>query len=176
MESIFLRHTNNRPEQVDKLCKNKMKTATTTVTVTTERGTVVKMTTSVTRGFDMVDENLFNDGWNSIVKKAKVTEKTETTLTINGKDYKGYFTTNMPSDVLKGCFGCFLAGSQPIGLSQVKYNELIAVVESTKNEAETDQGWIDYAERKALAEKEEIEYHKNKKAVGNMMTLNGHTY
>jgi len=153
-----------------------MKAATRTATITTERGTVVKMTVIATRGFEMIDEELFNDGWNSIVKKAKVTEKTETILTINGKDYKGYFTTNMPADVLKGCFGCFLAGSQPIGLSQVKYNELITVFENAKKEAETDQSWIDYTERKARAEKEEIEYYKNRSIVENAMTLNGRTY
>lgn len=147
-----------------------MKTITKKATITTERGTVVNMTVTVTRGFEMVNEELFNDGWNSTVKKAQVTEKTEVVLNINGKDYKGFFTTSMPADVLKGCFGCFLAGTQPIGLSQVKYNELTSVVAEAKNEAETDQSWIDYCERKSTAEKGEIEYYANYKRVENAMT------
>lgn len=153
-----------------------MKTTTKTTQVTTERGTVINMTTTVTRGFEMVEEELFNDGWNSTVKKAQVTEKTETVLNINGKNYKGFFTTGMPADVLKGCFGCFLAGSQPIGLSQIKYNELTALEAEAKKEAETDQSWIDYRVRKAVSEKEEAEYYKNYNRVSNAMTLNGHSY
>ena len=154
----------------------KMKAITKQATITTEKGTVVNMTATVTRGFEMVNEELFNDGWNSTVKKAQITEKTDVVLNINGKDYKGYFTTSMPSDVLKGCFGCFLAGTQPIGLSQVKYNDLTSVVAEATKEAETDQSWIDYSERKAISEKEESEYYTNYKRVENAMTLNGGTY
>lgn len=147
-----------------------MKAITKKATITTERGTVVNMTATVTRGFEMVNEEVFNDGWNSTVKKAQVTEKTEVVLNINGKDYKGFFTNSMSADVLKGCFGCFLAGTQPIGLSQVKYNELTSVVAAAKNEAETDQSWINYCERKATAEKAEIEYYAHKKRVEKAMS------
>ena len=47
-----------------------MKTITNKATITTERGTIVNMTVVTTRGFQIVDEELFNDGQNSIVKKA----------------------------------------------------------------------------------------------------------
>ena len=114
-----------------------MKTTTNTTTITTERGTVVKMTTTSTRSFDMVKEVNFCDGDNVEIEKGKETNTDTTILTVNGKDYKGYFTTKMTSDVLKGCFGVFLAGSQPIGLSQAKYTELVDLVNATKKEAET---------------------------------------
>lgn len=147
-----------------------MKAITKKATITTERGTVVNMTATVTRGVEMVNEELFNDGWNLTVEKAQVTEKTEVVLNINGKDYKGFFTTCMPAHVLKGCFGCFLAGTQPIGFSQVKYNDLTSVVAAAKNEAETDQSWINYCAREAAAEKAEIEYYAHKKRVEDAMS------
>ncbi len=153
-----------------------MKTTTNTTTITTEKGTVVKMITIAIRGFKMVKEISFCDGDNVEIEKGKETNENTTILTINGKDYKGYFTTNMPADVLKGCFGCFLAGNQPIGLSKVKYNELVDLVNSTKKEAETDETWIALQAREAQARKEEEEYYKHVKAVENMMTLNGKTY
>lgn len=135
-------------------------------TITTERGTVVNMTATVTRG--VADEEISNDGLT--VKKAQVTEKTEVVLNINGKDYKGFFTTSMPSNVLKGCFGCFLAGKQPIGLSEAKYNELTSVVAEATKEAETDQSWINYCEAQAIAEKVESEYYANKKIIEKAMS------
>ena len=153
-----------------------MKTTTNTTTITTEKGTVVKMTTTAIRGFEMVKETSFCDGNNVEIEKGKETNENITVLTINGKDYKGYFTTNMPADVLKGCFGCFLAGRQPIGLSKSKYNELIDLVNLTKKEAETDETWIALQAKKAQSLKEEEEYYKNRKAVENAMTLNGKTY
>lgn len=153
-----------------------MKNITKSATITTERGTVVNMTVNAIRGFAVVEEEVYNDGWNSTVKSNQVTEKTEIVLVINGKNYKGSFTTNMPASVLKGCYGVFLAGNQPIGLSKEKYNELTAIVSEARKEAETDQSWIDYSERKAKAEKEEREYYAHAKAVDNMMTLNGRTY
>lgn len=135
-----------------------MKAITKTAEITTERGTLVKMTVTVTKGFEMVNEELFNDGWNSTVKTGKVTEKTETTLTVNGKDYKGCFDV-LPARMQaeKGCYGTFAN----IGLSQVKYNELTTVVAEARKEAETDQSWIDYSERKAKADQASREYDKH---------------
>ena len=70
------------------------------------------------------------------------------------------------------CYGTFANN----GFSQVKYNELTAIVAEAKKEAETDQSWIDYSERKAKAEKKETEYRENYKKIENMMTLNGRTW
>jgi hypothetical protein len=67
----------------------------------------------------------------------------------------------MQKSDLKGCFGCFLAGNQPIGLSEAKYNELIAVVAEARKEAETDQSWIDYSERKAKADQASRQYDRH---------------
>jgi len=153
-----------------------MKNITKSATITTERGTVVNMTVNASRGFAIVEEEVYNDGWNSTVKSNQVTEKTEIVLVINGKSYKGSFTTDMPASVLKGCYGVFLAGSQPIGLSKEKYNDLTAVVAEARKEAETDQSWIDYRAKVAQSEKEAREYDAHVKAVNNMMTLNGRTY
>jgi len=150
-----------------------MKTITKKATITTERGTVVNMTVVATRGFEIVDEELFNDGQNSIVKKGQVIKKTEVTLTIDGKDYEGSFII-LPAKMQaeNDCYGTFANN----GFSQVKYNELTAIVAEAKKEAETDQSWIDYSERKAKAEKKETEYRENYKKIENMMTLNGRTW
>ena len=150
-----------------------MKTITKKATITTERGTMVNMTVIATRGFQIVDEELFNDGQNSIVKKGRVTEKTEVTLTVNGKDYQGSFII-LPAQMQaeKGCYGTFAN----IALSRIKYNELTAIVAEAKKQAETDQSWINYSERKAKAEKKETEYRENYKKIENMMTLNGRTW
>ena len=117
----------------------------------------------------MVNEELFNDGWNSIVKTGKVTEKTETTLTVNGKDYKGCFNV-LPAKMQaeKGCYGTF---ANIIGLSQAKYNELTAVVAEARKEAETDQSWIEFQTKKAKSLKAEIEYQKNYNIVKNAMSF-----
>ena len=150
-----------------------MKTITKKATITTERGTIVNMTVVATRGFEIVDEELFNDGQKSIVKKDQVINKTEVTLTINGKDYEDSFIilpTKMQAE--NDCYGTFANN----GFSQVKYNELTAIVAEAKKEAETDQSWIDYSERKAKAEKKETEYRENYKKIENMMTLNGRTW
>ena len=138
-----------------------MKTSTRTAAITTERGTVVNMTVTATRGFEIVNEVSFCDGDNINITRGQKTEKTETVLAINGKNYAGYFTTNMQKSDLKGCFGCFLAGNQPIGLSEAKYNELIAVVAEARKEAETDQSWIDYSERKAKADQASRQYDRH---------------
>lgn len=150
-----------------------MKTSTKQTTITTERGTVVNMTATVTRGFEMIDEELYNDGYNLTVKKAKVTQKTEVILTVNGKEYKGSFDI-LPAKMQaeKGCYATF--GN--IGLSKTSYEKLTSVVAEAKKEAETDQSWIDYMERKAIAEKQEEEYYANYNRVENAMTLNGRTY
>jgi hypothetical protein len=153
-----------------------MKTMSNTTTITTEKGTVVKMVVTAIRGYEKVKEIAFCDGDNIEIETGKDTNENNITLTINGKDYIGYFTTKMPASVLKGCFGVFLAGNQPIGLSQVKYNELINIVNLTKKEAETDETWMVYQTKKTQLLKEEIEYDNHVKAVENMMTLNGHTY
>jgi len=151
-----------------------MKTITKTATITTEKGTVVNMKVTASRGFEMVNEELFNDGWNSTVKKGQVTEKTEIILTINKVDYKGQLDI-LPAKLQldKGCYATF-AGK--IGLSKTKYDELNSIVIAAEKEAESDQSWIDYMERKAKAEKEEAEYYRNYRKVENAMTLNGHTY
>jgi hypothetical protein len=146
-----------------------MKTTTNTTTITTERCTVVKMTTTSIRSFDLVKEISFCDGDNVEIEIGKETIEDTTVLTINGKDYKGYFTTKMTANELKGCYGVFLAGRQPIGLSQVKYNELIDLVNATKKEAETDESWMKFKARELKAIKEEIEYDNHVKAVEEMM-------
>ena len=150
-----------------------MKTITKKATITTERGTMVNMTVTATRGFQIVDEELFNDGQNSIVKKGQITKKTEVTLTVSGKDYEGSFII-LPAQMQteKGCYGTFAN----IALSKIKYDELTAIVDEAKKEAETDQSWIDYSIRKAKADKNENEYYENRKKIENMMTLNGRTW
>jgi len=150
-----------------------MKTITKQTTITTERGTVVNMTTTASRGFEMVKRISYCDGDNVEIVKGEVTNDNTTILTINGKDYNGYFSVlNARMSSEKGCYAIF--GN--VGLSERSYNLLMAVVNEAKLEAETDQSWIEYKERKAKAEKEEGEYYANKKAVENAMTLNGRTY
>jgi len=153
-----------------------MKTITKTATVTTERGTVVNMTTTTTRGFEMVNEELFNDGYNSTVKKAQVTEKTETILTIKGVEYNGYFSVLSAREQKEKGVYCIFYAKQNCGFSQVVYDILNTAIAGAKAEAETDQSWIDYRVRLAVAEAEEIEYYKNYNKVSNAMTLNGHSY
>jgi len=148
-----------------------MKTITNTITITTERGTVVDMTVTALRGYEIVKEVSFCDGHNVEIEKGKEVDETTIVLVINGKDYEGYFTTNMTANELKGCYGVFLAGSQPVGLSQVKYNELTDVVNATKKEAETDETWIDYKIKEAENIKMNQYYDAHVAEVEKMMSM-----
>ena len=152
-----------------------MKTSTKQTTVTTERGTVLNFTVVAERGYESVTEKVWVDEY---VERETIKEinKTTATIEVNGKKYEGYFTTSMPQSVLKGCYGAFLAGSQPIGLSKKIYNELTSIVEEAKKEAETDENWMALQAKKEQARKEEEEYYKHNKAVNAMMTMNGKTY
>lgn len=153
-----------------------MKTITNTKTITTEKGTVINMTTTSKRGFEVVKEISFCDGDNVEISKGREINETKTVLLINGNEYEGYFSTHFAPVILKGFYGLFSSSKQSVGLSEDKYNELNNVVESTKKEAEMDIDWKMYQERKQQAQKEENEYEANYKAVEKMMTLNGNTY
>ena len=109
------------------------------------------------RGFQIVDEGLFNDGQNSVVKKGRVTEKTEVALTVKGKDYKGSFII-LPAKMQVENDYCGTFAN--IALSQIRYNELTAIAAEAKKETETDQSWIDYSERAAKAEKKKLNITK----------------
>lgn len=153
-----------------------MKTVVKTATATTERGTVINLRVTVTRGWEKVIEHLYNDGWESAVEKMKVTEKTDVVSVVNGNSYKGDFETGIfvPGDYKKQ--GVFAILGNKIGVSERVFNELSPVIESAITEAETDETWMAYVSRKAQAEKEEEEYYKHLKGVENMMTLKGRTY
>ena len=161
------RITQMRTFNISKTIKQKaMKTTVKQTTATTEKGTVINMTVTAIRGFEMVDVELFNDGDNSIVKQGKETNKTTVVLTINGKNYEGTLSV-MPVQMQKerGCYAIF--GN--IGLSEKVYNELNSVVLEAKKEAEEDATWLELQAKKEANYKMNAEYDAHVKMMNNAM-------
>jgi len=142
-----------------------MKTITKQTTVTTERGTVIEMTVTAVRGFEMVKEVAFCDGDNIEITKGKKTNETNIVLLINGKEYQGFLTDNW-SPVNKIAF---VAGKAIIPLSKQNYDELMSVIIDAKEEAETDNTWIAKIDKEAKNVKIEQEYEAHVKALDKMM-------
>jgi hypothetical protein len=156
-----------------------MKTITKTASATTEKGTILSMVVTASRGWEKVKETIYSDGWNTEVETMKETNTTEITITAQGREFKGHFNTGVlvPADYRKqGVFATFSFGNGALGLSERVYNELNTVVEAAKAEAEADENWMKLQAKKAQAQKEVEEYDRHVKAVENMMTLNGRTY
>jgi hypothetical protein len=151
-----------------------MKVITRTTTVTTEKGTVVNMTVTATRGYELVDYTTSLDGWVCEGKKMEVINKTKINIAFNDQKIEGQFSI-LPTHVQKekGIYGVF---ASKIGLSETKYNELKSVVNAAIAEAETDENWMKYQTKKAQSQKEEEEYQANVKMIDNAMTLNGRSY
>lgn len=141
-----------------------------THTAITERGTVINMTVTCERDYIQVNETSFCDGDNVEITRGKEIKTNKIVLTINGKEYEGYFGSEQFSEsIKKGCYGVFLAGNQPIGLSEAKYKELTAIVDEAKKEAETDANWMAYKAKCAENIKCQKEYDQHVKNVNKMM-------
>lgn len=153
-----------------------MKTIARSVQATTEKGTLLTLNVTVTRGFENVKETSFADGWNVDVTKGKVTNTTECVISANGTNYTGHFTTKVPSSMLKGCYGLFITSKQPLGLSREVYNILNNCVIEAVAEAETDESYQAYLDRKKAHYAAEAEYDRQTRLIDNAMTLNGKTY
>lgn len=153
-----------------------MKTIVKQTTATTEKGTSLNLTVTVKRGWEKVTEHLYNDGWESDVEKMKEIKETIIIIEANGQKFTGDFSTGMfvPAEYKKQ--GVFAIFANKLGLSEKVYGELNSVCEEAKKEAETDENWIALQAKKEQSRKEEEEYYKHRKAVENMMTLNGKTY
>lgn len=155
-----------------------MTTIIKTATATTEKGTLLTMTVTATRGWEKVNETVYSDGWNTEVEAMKETNETTIKIEAQGRTFTGHFNSGMfiPADYKKqGVFATFSFNGGTIGLSERVYNELYSAVEAARKEAETDESWIKLQAKKAQAAAEEAEYDRHVKAVENMMTLNGRT-
>ncbi len=155
-----------------------MKTATKTTTVTTTRGSVISVTATSTRGFEMVNETSFCDGDNIEIKIGRKTNNDILTLEFPGMKLTGYLTTRKPSPTTPTFFGYFISDrdKKVLPLDADVYNAILASVIEAKKDAETDQTWIDQMSVEANQDKINREYDAHVKAVNNRMTLNGRTY
>jgi hypothetical protein len=155
-----------------------MKTIEKIAKATTQRGTVINITCTSERGFEMRKEVSFCDGDNVEINKGFETKKDNVNLIFADKNLNGHITTNRPSPTMPVFFGYFMANDNKTVLPLDK--EVYETIENCKkeaiSEAETDESYTAQQLKKAIARKEEEEYYKNKKAVENMMTLNGKTY
>lgn len=151
-----------------------MTTITKQTSTTTERGTLITLVITASRGWHKVTEHLYNDGWESDVEKMQVINDTTITAEVNGQKYTGEFRLFVPEELKKqGVFAIF-AGK--LAISERVYNDLNAVCEDARKEAEKDEEWIAYLAKVEEARKKEEEYEKNYKAIRNMMTMNGRSY
>lgn len=153
-----------------------MRTIVRSVQATTEKGTLITLNVTAIRGFENVKETLFADGDNVEVTKGKVTNTTECVIGANGTTWTGYFTTNVPASMLKGCYGVFISPKQSLGYSEKVYNILNNCVTEAVAEAETDESYQAYLERKKAHYAAEAEYDRQTRLIDNAMTLNGKTY
>ncbi len=150
-----------------------MKTIEKTAAVTTERGTVINYTVTATRGYDEVVESVWADQYVDVRAK-KITNETSITAIVNGKSYKGWLSTLVPESLKKQGVHALLCNT--LGVSKAVHDAIKVTVDAAISEAETDAGWQEYKAEEEQAMKEEMEYYRHKKAVENMMTLNGSSY
>ena len=148
-----------------------MKTATKTATATTSRGTVINITATATRGFEMRDEVSFCDGDNVPVKVGHKTNDTDVTLEFAGKKLTGSISTRKPSPSTPDFFGYFLADDNKtvMPFDEGVYNVMLNCKNGAVKEAETDGSWIAQMAKEAENIKMNIEYDAHVEAVENMM-------
>lgn len=150
-----------------------MTTIEKTAAVTTERGTVINLTVTATRGYDEAVEKVWADQYVN-VKAKKVANDTSITATVNGKSYKGWLSTLVPASLREQGVHALLCNT--FGISKQVHDAIKEIVDAAISEAESDAGWIEYKAEEEQAMNDEMEYYRHKKAVENMMTLNGRTY
>ncbi len=150
-----------------------MKTIEKTAAVTTERGTVINFTVTATRGVVEYDESVWADQPIQVRAK-KITNETLITAIVNGKSYKGWLSTLVPEALKKQGVHALLCGT--LGVSKAVYEEIKMAVDAAISEAETDGDWMQYKKAEAEEEQAMMEYERRKKAVEDMMTLNGSSY
>ena len=146
-----------------------MKKVTKNPEATTERGTLVKLEVISERGFEAKNSTVSADGQPVDILEKVETKKDKVTLTINGKVYNGYFTRKLTADQLKGCYGAFIAGTLPIGLSEEVYNKLNNVVIEAAKEAETDNSWMELQAKKQATLKMEMKYQADTDKINKIM-------
>ena len=144
-----------------------MKTITKTLTVTTEKGTVLNMTVVAVRGYEEVTQPVWVDETVERTSKCCV-NNTTITIMVSGQKYEGSFSTFVPEKYKKQ--GVYALFASKIGLSRSVYDALIAVVNDAIKEAETDENWIEFQNLRAQSLKAEEEYQRHHRAVEKMMT------
>lgn len=153
-----------------------MKTITRQTTATTEKGTVLNLTVTATRGWEKVKETIFSDGWNTEVEKMKEINETNIAIEVNGQVFDGSFRILQGAEKAHYNNQVHASFAGKIGASEIVYNQLNSCISEAKKEAETDENWIALQAQKEQSRKEELEYYRHSNAVENMMTLNGRTY
>jgi len=154
-----------------------MKTSESKNTVTTKRGSIIEITATSTRGYDVVEEVSYCDGDNVTVIRGKETKINSLVIVINGQlTLNGYITTVAPANAPES-YGYFISNNNKlIPIDQDVYDVMHNCKIAAAVAAETDTSWSEMRTRQIEQNQIDIEYENHVKGVENMMTLNGKTY
>lgn len=142
-----------------------MKTATRQMTWTTSKGNATA-TITVTRGIETTTRKT---GWDVEISEEFVICETNVSVIVSGVGVitgKPCRDPRLPVGYVAVIGGY---GSPQLGLSEIVYTEMTALIENATVEAETAQSWIDHIIKQNKAADTAAEYQKHYNAVARAM-------
>lgn len=141
---------------------------------TTESGTKMIFKCVVSRGWELVEKEMWADEPIKISSKEPISVN-RLSIDVDGLHFDGTFTINSESKrKATGVFASF--GGKPqggqflmVGLSEQNYNMLKAIVDDAVKEAEQDSDWKEYVEKCKADEAEQEEYDKSREEMKRIM-------
>lgn len=155
-----------------------MKTSESKNSVTTKRGSVIEITATSTRHYEMIDEVSYCDGDNVTISRGKETKCDKLVIVIsNDLTLSGHITRIAPIVNCPKSYGYFVSDNNKLmPIDEDVYNVMMGCVNAARVEAEKDTEWSAMRRRQIEAEEVNARYHDHVNNVDRMMTLNGRTY